>query len=126
MRKLSYGAGLDESILDRQNATILDCIFAVEYLFGHMRTLIKFGIGILAVVSAAMFFLWYSMTWSERFLGLVQTGMSERQVQQLVGAPLRVVTRTNDTVAWYYDRWWSSDAVVYFDTNRVVSAIETD
>jgi len=91
-----------------------------------MRTFIKFGLGVLVVASAVMFFLWYSMTWSERFLGPVQTGMSESQVQQLVGAPLRSVTRTNDTVAWYFDRWWSSDAVVYFDTNRVVSTVETN
>lgn len=91
-----------------------------------MHTLIKIGVSVLVVVSAVMFFLWYSMIWSERFLQPVQTGMSESKVRSLVGTPLRVVTRTNGSVAWYYDRWWSSDAVVYFNTNRVVSAIETD
>ena len=64
------------------------------------------------------------MTWSERLLRPVQRGMSQSQVRALVGSPLRTVTRTNATDAWYYDRWWSSDAVVYFDTNQMVSAVE--
>ena len=91
-----------------------------------MSTLVKVSIAVLVTVSIAMFLLWYSMTWSERFLGPVHDGMTQSQVRSLVGSPLRSVTRTNATDAWYYDRWWSSDAVVYFDTNGVVSAVETD
>ena len=91
-----------------------------------MKTAIKVGIGILMVLMAYLLFGVYSMTWSERFLRPVQKGMSQAEVRQLVGAPLRAITRTNNTDAWYYTRWWSSDAVVYFDTNRLVSALETD
>ena len=91
-----------------------------------MHTLGKIAISVLVLLVLAVLFLWYSMTWSERLLRPVQRGMSQGQVRALVGSPLRVITRTNATDAWYYDRWWSSDAVVYFDTNRMVSAVETD
>jgi outer membrane protein assembly factor BamE (lipoprotein component of BamABCDE complex) len=91
-----------------------------------MHALIKISIALLVTVSAAMFLLWYSMTWSERLLNPIHEGMTQDQVRSLVGSPLRIINRTNATDAWYYDRWWSSDAVIYFDTNQVVSAIETD
>ena len=91
-----------------------------------MHTLVKVAIAVLVTVSVAMFLLWYSMTWSERLLRPVHVGMSQSQVRSVVGAPLSIINRTNSTDAWYYNRWWSSDAVVYFDTNGVVSAIETD
>jgi outer membrane protein assembly factor BamE (lipoprotein component of BamABCDE complex) len=91
-----------------------------------MHTLVKVAIAVLVTVSVAMFLLWYSMTWSERLLQPVHVGMSQSQVRSVVGVPLSIINRTNSTDAWYYNRWWSSDAVVYFDTNGVVSAIETD
>ena len=91
-----------------------------------MNNLVKIAISVLVMVIVAMFFLWYSMTWSERFLNPVHVGMSQSQVRSLVGSPLNIINRTNSTDAWYYNRWWSSEAVVYFDTNRVVSALETD
>jgi outer membrane protein assembly factor BamE (lipoprotein component of BamABCDE complex) len=91
-----------------------------------MRTLGKIAVSVLVLLVLAILFLWHSVTWSERLLRPVRRGMSQNQVRALVGSPLRVVTRTNATDAWYYDHWWSSDAVVYFDTNQMVSAVETD
>jgi outer membrane protein assembly factor BamE (lipoprotein component of BamABCDE complex) len=93
---------------------------------GHMSAPVKISIALLVTVSAAVFLLWHSMTWSERLLNPIHEGMTQTQVRSLVGSPLRIDNRTNATDAWYYDRWWSSDAVVYFDTNRIVFAIETD
>ena len=69
---------------------------------------------------------WHVMTWGERFLRPVHQGMTQSQVLAVIGSPLKKVTRTNNTDAWYYttSRW--VDAVVYFDTNKVVFALETD
>jgi hypothetical protein len=91
-----------------------------------MKTAIKVGVAIIVALVAYMLFVVYSMTWSERFLRPVHKGMSQAEVRQLVGAPLKVVTRTNGTDAWYFTQSWFTDAVVYFDTNGLVSAVETD
>ena len=91
-----------------------------------MHVFVKIAVSVLAVVAGVMFFLWNSMTWGERLLQPVQQGMSQSQVRAEVGAPLQIVTRSNATVAWYYDRWWSGDAVVYFGTNELVCAVEID
>lgn len=91
-----------------------------------MRTFAKIAVGIDVIFAVGIFLIWFSMTESERFLRPVKTGMLQGQVQSLVGSPLSIINRPNGTDAWYYSRWWMGDAVVYFDTNRVVSAVETD
>ena len=69
---------------------------------------------------------WYSFTWAERFLDPIEVGMTADEVKRLVGYPLKIIQRANHTEAWYYDRWWSGDAIVYFDIMNHVSALETD
>jgi hypothetical protein len=67
------------------------------------------------------------MTWGERLLRPVRAGMSQSEVRSLVGEPVRIVERTNGTVVWDYSKWpLLTDAIVYFDANRLVFAIETD
>ncbi len=91
-----------------------------------MKSVQKVAVALCLLLVAAIFFAWYAMTWSERFLRPVHKGMTQNQVLAVIGSPLKTITRTNDIDAWYYStsRW--VDAVVYFDTNRIVSAIETD
>ncbi|MCW5557109.1 MAG: outer membrane protein assembly factor BamE [Verrucomicrobiae bacterium] len=92
-----------------------------------MKAAVKLGIWLLAVLLLYVGFSVYSMTWSERLLRPVRPGMSQSDVRSLVGEPSRMVERTNGTVAWDYSTWQLlADAVVYFDTNSLVSAIETD
>ena len=91
-----------------------------------MRTFLKIAVGVLALFAVAFFCIWFSMTESERFLRPVKTGMTQSQVRRVVGSPLSIINRTNGTDAWYYSRRWMGDAVVYFDTNQLVSAKETD
>jgi outer membrane protein assembly factor BamE (lipoprotein component of BamABCDE complex) len=79
---------------------------------------------VLAVVAFVVWY-YYAFMWSERFLAPVHRGMSQSQVQALVGRPLH--TRTNDwSEVWSYTRSWSRDANVYFDTNGIVWAVEMD
>ena len=80
---------------------------------------------VLAVVGFAGF-LYYSWTWSERFLSPVRVGMTKGQVQGVVGVPPHTRPEANGIVTWDFSRSWSRDARVYFDTNGVVWAIETD
>ena len=96
------------------------------WTLGHMRTPIKISAAVFVVLAVVVFALWYMMSASERLLRPVQRGMTQSQVRSLVGSPLSIINRTNGTDAWYYSRWWIGDAVVYFDTNRVVYALETD
>jgi len=91
-----------------------------------MSTLPKIAIGVLVVFVVAFVFIWFLTTESERYLRPVKTGMTQGQVRSVVGSPLSIINRTNGTDAWYYSRWWMGDAVVYFDTNQLVSAKETD
>jgi hypothetical protein len=84
-------------------------------------------VGSFAAIALVVIFGWcyYSWMWSEYFLAPVNLGMSKSQVQSLVGLPPH--TRTNETAeTWDYTRSWSRDARVYFDTNGVVWAVETD
>ncbi|MBI1178163.1 outer membrane protein assembly factor BamE [bacterium] len=82
------------------------------------------GFVALLVVSVAALRV-YSWTWSERLLAPVRVGMTRSQVQVLIGPPQHESTN-NGVAAWDYTRSWSRDARVYFDTNDVVWAIETD
>jgi len=78
-----------------------------------------------AVVAFAAF-LYYSWTWSEKFLAAVHVGMTKSQVQKFVGVPPRTRPEGDGAVTWDYGHSWSRDARVYFDTNGVVWAVETD
>jgi outer membrane protein assembly factor BamE (lipoprotein component of BamABCDE complex) len=81
------------------------------------------GLVLLAGVGFAAFF-YYSWMWSERLLAPVHAGMTQSQVQSLVGSPPRKRSdATGET--WDYTRSWSRDARVYF-TNGFVWAVETD
>jgi hypothetical protein len=92
-----------------------------------MKTAVKLSIGLAAALLLYAGLGVYSMTWSERFLRPVRVGMSQSDVRGLVGEPARMVERANGTVAWDYRTWQLlTDAVVYFDTNSLVSAVETD
>jgi hypothetical protein len=82
------------------------------------------GLLLLAALGFAAFF-YYSWGWSERFLAPIRVGMSTIQVQRLVGPPPDV-RRNSGLETWDYTRFWSRDARVYFDTNGVVWAVETD
>ena len=70
-------------------------------------------------------FLLYSWGWSERLLAPVRVGMSKSKVQSLVGEASRI-RGDGGAETWDYTRAWSRDARVYFDTNGLVGAIETD
>ena len=78
-------------------------------------------LGIVAVVSGYL----YTFGWSERFLEPVHVGMTNKEVETLVGSPLELRTN-NGCVVWSYTRSWSRDANVYFGTNGLVWAVETD
>jgi|DewCreStandDraft_2_1066082.scaffolds.fasta_scaffold00015_21 hypothetical protein len=68
-----------------------------------------------------------AMGWSERRLRPVRGGMSQMEVRRLLGEPVRVIERTNGTRVWDYGKWPPlTEARVYFDTNGLVLAIETD
>jgi outer membrane protein assembly factor BamE (lipoprotein component of BamABCDE complex) len=84
-------------------------------------------IGILVVVAIAgcALFLYYSRVWSERFLAPIRVGMTTNEVLNLIGPPPRT-NRYGAAESWDYTRSWSRDARVYFDTNGIVSAVETD
>ena len=68
---------------------------------------------------------YYSWGWSEKFLASVRVGMSRSQVQSLLGSAPRIRSSGGAEI-WDYTRPWSRDARVYFDTNGVVCAVETD
>ena len=91
-----------------------------------MKTFKKAGIALLGALLLYFAFVFYSMSWSERLLRPVTKGMSQADVRSLVGAPIAEIRRDNGTLVWDYDKWFWTDAVVYFDTNGLVSAIETD
>ncbi len=80
---------------------------------------------ILGFVLLAVGFLYYSFTWSDRFLAPVRVGMSQGEVQAVIGSPRREHTN-HGAVTWDYTRSWSRDARVYFSTNNVVWAVEAD
>ena len=82
------------------------------------------GVILIGLVAFAGAF-YYSWGWSERFLAPVRVGMSTSQVQSLLGGAPRIRT-TGGAETWDYTRAWSRDARVYFDTNGVVRAVETD
>ena len=90
-----------------------------------MRTSQKIAGALLLLFVGFAAFFWYSWTWSEKFLAPVHVGMSKSQVQSLVGDPPS--RRTKDGAeTWDFTRSWSRDARVYFDTNGVILAVETD
>jgi hypothetical protein len=67
-----------------------------------------------------------SMFWSAHLLRPVKIGMSESQVRNAVGAPLSEIRHAAGTKAWAYTAQPWTDAVVHFDEQGLVSAIETD
>jgi hypothetical protein len=91
-----------------------------------MKTVKKVTIALLSALLLHFAFGFYSMSWSERLLRPVAKGMSQADVRSLVGAPVEEIHRDNRTTAWNYNKWFWTDAVVYFDTGGLVSAIEID
>ena len=90
-----------------------------------MRASQKIAAAALLFLTGSAAFLYYSWTWSEKFLAPVKIGMSKSQVQSLVGAPPRVGMK-DGAETWDFTRSWSRDSRVYFDTNGFVRAVETD
>ncbi|MFN7138943.1 MAG: outer membrane protein assembly factor BamE [Limisphaerales bacterium] len=91
------------------------------------KAAMKVAIGLIVALLLYLGVAFYSMTWGERLLRPVQPGMSQSEVRSLVGEPVRVIERTNSTVAWDYSKWrLLTDAVVFFDTNGLVTAVVTD
>jgi hypothetical protein len=80
---------------------------------------------VLVVVSLAI---WYSLTAARRFLRPVKPGMTQNQVQSLLGSPTYKSKAANGGGAedWDYHRWWMGDAIVYFDTNRIVTWVDVE
>jgi hypothetical protein len=91
-----------------------------------MKTIKKACIALFGALLLYVAFGFYSMSWSERLLRPVTKGMSQTDVRSLVGAPVAEIQRDNGTTAWDYNKWFWTDAVVYFGTDGLVSAIETD
>ena len=68
----------------------------------------------------------YSMSWGQRLLAPVKKGMTMSQVRSLVGNPVTETDRGNGGTTWDYNRWFWTDARVYFDPSGLVLATETD
>jgi hypothetical protein len=55
-------------------------------------------------------------------------GMTQNQVQTLLGLPTYKSKAANGggSEVWGYQEWWTGDAVVYFDTNCVVTWVDVE
>jgi hypothetical protein len=93
------------------------------WIVGLMSKPIKISVIVfIALIVIALAF-WYMLTAGKRFLRPVQAGMSQSQVQSVLGSPTYKDKAANGNGAenWDYHRWWMGDAIVYFDTNHLVT-----
>jgi hypothetical protein len=98
------------------------------FFVGHMRKPIKITVVVfmaLVVISLAS---WHVLTAAKRFLRPVKTGMSQNRVRSLLGSPTytSIPSNGNGAEVWEYHRWWMGDAIVYYDTNRLVTWVEVE
>ena len=90
-----------------------------------MRKLVKIAVAVFIALVVVLIALWYLPTIAgKRFLRPVKMGMSQHQVQSLLGSPTYISkTPSGNVVAevWDYHRWWMGDVMVEYDTNLLVS-----
>lgn len=91
-----------------------------------MKIIPKLIISLLLIAVAYITYAAYSMSWSKRLLDPIKDGMSISDVRSALGAPVEEYDRGGGRITWDYNRWFWTDAVVYFDEEGIVQGWEFD
>jgi hypothetical protein len=91
-----------------------------------MKKLSRISIALILAFFGYIAFAAYSMSWSKRLLNPVKNGMTMSEVRTAVGKPFEEFDRGGGRMTWNYNKWFMTDAVVYFDEQALVMAKEVD
>ena len=92
----------------------------------NMKLLSRTCIALIVVAIGYIAFAAYSMRWSEQLLNPIKNGMSMSDVRTAIGEPYNEHDRGNGRMTWNYNKWFMTDAVIYFNEDGLVSAKEYD
>jgi hypothetical protein len=91
-----------------------------------MKTILKLAVAFIIIAVLYIAYGSYSVLWSKRLLDPVKNGMSMSDVSSAIGSPVEEYDRGGGKMIWDYNRWFWTDAVVYFDEEGLVQGKEFD